>query len=184
MKKNAKQGRFCSKAAFTLIELLVVVLIIGILAAVALPQYRVAVAKSRYAKLKHMVRALAQAEEAYYLANGSYATNMEDLDVEIPNGTLDSEWEWNPVSKLYLYDWGSCQLVNLETDKRVMCVDDDINMGYRKYLHHSPTFTDLQGCDVRGTLDETDYRVSICKTESGNVPRGEYAPSLIQFWNY
>lgn len=71
--------------AFTLIELLVVVLIIGILAGVALPQYQKAVWKSRAAQLFTSVRSLATAQEAYYMANGTYATSFEELSLGFEN---------------------------------------------------------------------------------------------------
>ena len=75
---------YFKRAGFTLIELLVVVLIIGILAAVALPQYQTAVLKSRFMSFMPTVRALINAQEVYYLANGQYAFDMGLLDVQIP----------------------------------------------------------------------------------------------------
>ena len=72
--KNTRRG-------FTLIELLVVVLIIGILAAVAVPQYQKAIWKTRAVELRTNVRALAQAQELYYLTNNQYPTKFADLDI-------------------------------------------------------------------------------------------------------
>ena len=71
---------------FTLIELLIVVLIIGILSAVALPQYRVAVEKARVMKVMSILKTLATEEEVYYMANGKYTTDLSMLP-------LNFEWE-------------------------------------------------------------------------------------------
>lgn len=74
------------KTGFTLIELLVVVLIIGILSAVALPQYETAVLKSHYTQLQTVASAYKTAADAYYMANGEYPQYWDDMDLTPPAG--------------------------------------------------------------------------------------------------
>ena len=79
-----------NKKAFTLIELLVVVLIIGILAAIALPQYTVAVEKSR-------------ASEA--LINLKYATDMRNLEYLQTGGDGEIVAGWDEILELSGGQW-------------------------------------------------------------------------------
>ena len=71
-----------NKRAFTLIELLVVVLIIGILAAVAMPQYKKAVTKARFVEAITNLRAIGQADAVCQLEKNDWC-GIEELDVNI-----------------------------------------------------------------------------------------------------
>ena len=69
---------------FTLIELLVVVLIIGILSAVALPQYTTAVERSRAAEALTLMSSIQGGLERYRMQKDAWPASFSDIDVEIP----------------------------------------------------------------------------------------------------
>ena len=75
---------------FTLIEILIAVLIIGILAAIAVPQYQKGVEKSKALQGLTLLKSVIEAINVYYLANGVYPSSFDKLDISIPtsfNGT-------------------------------------------------------------------------------------------------
>lgn len=73
---------------FTLIEILVVVLIIGILAAVALPQYQLAVDKADFANMQEMARTIRNAYLHYFLIHGTTTKNFDDLDLDFSSDAI------------------------------------------------------------------------------------------------
>lgn len=87
------------RSGFTLIELLVVVLIIGILSAVALPQYQKSVDRARLMEVLTAMDAVRKGVDLYYLENGLVATSgselLDSLTIELPQGIGKPGESWN-----------------------------------------------------------------------------------------
>jgi len=79
--KRARPFTTPDQRGFTLIELLVVIVIVGILAAIAVPSFLSQVARAKQARALNYIGLVNRAQQAFYMENTRFATSIEELGV-------------------------------------------------------------------------------------------------------
>ncbi len=149
-----------NKQAFTLIELLVVVLIIGILAAVALPQYQKAVMKARLTQMMVYMDALLKSAEVYYMANGNYPNDVSELDIDISGTAVELKQDIyitsTPTKAAFFPDGTECMIAKSSTSNFIGCFNENFGL----IRNHDTNYTSCYGWNKT-------IPTSICKSFTG-----------------
>jgi len=175
------------RGGFTLIELMIVVAIIGILAAIAIPNFLRFQLKAKSSEGKTNLAAIRTAEESYFAEYGGYVSALPSpAALPIPNiktafsngsgpGAGFDRVGWAPEGETYFnYSVNAPATLDSFLAAAHADIDNDANPQYWGYTKHDPTGGFVDGKPHGGTLGQcldaslTPETVMPCTADSGN----------------
>ena len=157
-----KQQKITNKLfpkGFTLIELLVVVLIIGILAAVAVPQYQKAVEKSRVVEAKTILKTLVNALELQTLETGEPCPWFATLPITIPGTNDDGSQITTSYFTIYQEECAQDSLPGYQGELRARRIGQDwsISLAGKGYTGYGDSRTPgVFYCNIETSAEEDE----------------------------
>ncbi|MGD0784495.1 MAG: prepilin-type N-terminal cleavage/methylation domain-containing protein [Sedimentisphaerales bacterium] len=139
-----KANKAIATAGFTLVELAVVILIIGMLAAFAVPRFKASVERSKAAEAFNYLASIQAAQERYHAKQSAYAANIADLDIQMAapkyftapetftagvSGDLEDSWTLTLTRSDATAGYGHYSVTFTQTgfDSEDSDISDDIN---------------------------------------------------------
>lgn len=162
-----------NKKGFTLMELVVVVLLIGILSAIALPQYQRALERSRVSEALTMLGNISTAERMYYMQSDEFTTNFADLMLKIPvkpKAGDDANNYSSGTGQSFDYDITDC------TDQECM-IKAQRNTG--KYEIRLAGIDNEGSSGTRSCHSSDAFGIKICRIVCGANPMPESGGSCV-----
>ncbi len=174
-----------NKHGFTLTELLVVVVIIGILAAIAVPWYQTAVDSSRYTQLQVVVKSVKDGVELARMMTGSYPDSLENLDIELPAGcVLQTDKTVAQCGKFYIDyldgdDENIVGMMNFDTDTFTASGN---YVAYVVWLDYAANQAGRRECRAGAASSRMQ---KLCEDQPGTpdgTAGGSHCPSCKRYW--
>lgn len=146
------------KRAFTLTEMLVIVVVVALLAWIAVPQYQIAVNKSRYTALIPLAKSVKKAEELAYMSNGHYSDELDHLHVSVPG---------QPSGNKIVNTNGTTIEVATGSHAYVKAIKDNLDNTYVMYFSRSQNFPNEIHCEaLKGNARAKQLCLSLTNNET------------------
>lgn len=147
---------------FTLIELLVVVLIISILAAIAFPKYEEAIERARMGEALSITKVIAEANKRYFLATGTYANHIDQLDIDIPGDLVEGGTGSRKQTKYFIYTASDAN------GRDFLVISQRVPFGQRYYIFLNKSENKIH-CTLNGAPTDIQARLCTRLDENGTL---------------
>ena len=162
------------RSGFTILELAVTVIIIAVIAVVALPMYKHAILKSRFSTVMPMAKAVADAQEIYYLGNNQYALGKEDLDIA-PVEAENTQVSLSPAEEDEEYIYVAAHRTDIPNVRYIMYQKNSPKFASNIHCEADASDEDalwlcekaLHGTEVTGSLQGKQYKTFLLAGELG-----------------